>query len=82
MKQLGTYSDHAHCGMAKMRRMLRRYSDGDWPTTAQAQNLLLLQALHHGNDHRTHVCTILGAHGLPLADVSGWEYWSALYHQR
>lgn len=55
---------------------------GDWPTTTHAQNLLLLQALHHGNDHRTHVCTILGAHGLPLADVSGWEYWSATYLQR
>ena len=55
---------------------------GDRPETPHARNLLLLQALHHGNDHRTHVCTILGAQGLPLADVSGWAYWSATHHQR
>jgi uncharacterized damage-inducible protein DinB len=47
----------------------------DWPETPHARNLLLLQAFHHGNDHRTHVCTILGARGLPVPELSGWEYW-------
>lgn len=50
---------------------------GDWPGAAHAQNLLLVQALHHGNDHRTHVGTILGACDLPNVDVSGWSYWEA-----
>jgi uncharacterized damage-inducible protein DinB len=36
--------------------------------------VLLLQALHHGNDHRTHVCTILGHHGIPYGDIDVWAY--------
>lgn len=55
---------------------------GDAPATPHARNLLLLQALHHGNDHRTHVCTILGARGLPEADVSGWAYWDAVHSRQ
>ena len=47
------------------------------PDLPHAQNLLFLQAIHHGNDHRTHVCTILGARGLEVPDLSGWTYWSA-----
>lgn len=50
---------------------------GDRPEMPHARNLLLVQALHHGNDHRTHVGTILGACNLPNVDVSGWAYWSA-----
>jgi uncharacterized damage-inducible protein DinB len=45
------------------------------PDSEHAEDLLFLQAIHHGNDHRTHVCTILGAHGLPAPDLSGWTYW-------
>lgn len=48
----------------------------DWPETPHAENLLLLQALHHGNDHRTHVCTILGSLGLAAPDLDGWTYWA------
>lgn len=48
---------------------------GDWPETPHAENLLLLQAVHHGNDHRTQICTILGATGLPVPDLDGWSYW-------
>jgi len=47
------------------------------PDIPHAQNLLFLQAIHHGNDHRTHVCTILGALDLDVPDLSGWAYWSA-----
>ncbi len=47
------------------------------PEIPHAQNLLFLQAIHHGNDHRTHVCTILGALGLEVPDLSGWIYWFA-----
>lgn len=34
-----------------------------------------VQAIHHANDHRAHVGTILGAHGLPIPNGSGvWDY--------
>lgn len=53
---------------------------GDWPETPHAQNLLLLQAIHHGNDHRTHICTALSVLGLEPPDIDGWSYWFVTYH--
>lgn len=41
------------------------------------KGVVLLQALHHGNDHRTHICTILGAHGLEYGDMDVWAYGDA-----
>ena len=40
--------------------------------------VVLIQALHHGNDHRTHVCTILGQHGIPYGDMDVWAYGEAI----
>jgi uncharacterized damage-inducible protein DinB len=39
--------------------------------------VVLLQALHHGNDHRTHVCTILGAHRIEYGEMDLWAYGEA-----
>jgi uncharacterized damage-inducible protein DinB len=36
--------------------------------------MIMVQALHHGNDHRTHVCTILGRHGVPYGEMDVWAY--------
>ena len=36
--------------------------------------VVIIQALHHGNDHRTHVCTILGQHGIPYGEMDVWAY--------
>lgn len=36
--------------------------------------VVLIQALHHGNDHRTHIGTILGQHGLTYGDMDVWSY--------
>ena len=36
--------------------------------------VVLLQAMHHGNDHRTHICTILGSHGIEYGDMDVWAY--------
>ena len=36
--------------------------------------VVLVQAMHHGNDHRTHVCTVLGAHDIPYGDMDVWAY--------
>jgi uncharacterized damage-inducible protein DinB len=48
--------------------------DPPYPEIEHAVSLLLAQTVHHGEEHRAHVCTILGAHGLEGADLSGWEY--------
>jgi len=39
--------------------------------------VVLLQAIHHGNDHRTHICTILGAHGIECGAMDVWAYGNA-----
>jgi len=39
--------------------------------------VVLVQAIHHGTDHRTHMCTILGQHGIPYGDVDVWAYGQA-----
>jgi uncharacterized damage-inducible protein DinB len=50
-----------------------------WKEGAMRINVevLLVQALHHGNDHRTHICTILGLHGIPYGDMDVWAYGDA-----
>jgi len=50
---------------------------GAWPEMQHAGNLLIVQAINHGNDHRTQVCTILGALGLKVPSLDGWSYWRA-----
>ena len=39
--------------------------------------VVISQALHHGNDHRTHVCTILGHHGISYGEMDVWAYGDA-----
>ena len=36
--------------------------------------IILVQALHHGDDHRTQICTILGHHGISYGEMDVWEY--------
>lgn len=36
--------------------------------------VLLVQAIHHGNDHSTHICTVLGHHGIPYLGMNVWTY--------
>ncbi len=52
---------------------------GSWPETPHAQNLFLLQAIHHGNDHRTHICTALSVLGVEPPEIDGWSYWAAMH---
>ena len=35
---------------------------------------LLAQAIHHADDHRTHVMSVLGAHGIEGPDLDLWSY--------
>ena len=36
--------------------------------------LVMTQAIHHGNDHRTHICTILGQNRIDYGDVDVWAF--------
>ena len=47
----------------------------DYPDTDPAESMLLIQAIHHGNDHRTQICSTLGALGEEVPELDGWEYW-------
>lgn len=49
---------------------------GDYPDTPDAEGLLLIQAIHHGNDHRTQICSTLGALGEEVPELDGWSYWA------
>jgi hypothetical protein len=48
---------------------------GTRPVLPHATNLLIGQALHHGNDHRTQICTVLSANGFESPDLDFWRYW-------
>ncbi len=40
--------------------------------------VIAVQALHHGNDHRTHICTILGVHGIEYGELDVWAFGTAV----
>ncbi len=40
-----------------------------------AETLLLLQALHHGDDHRAQICSTLGAGDLEVPELDVWSFW-------
>lgn len=40
--------------------------------------LFLGQAVHHGNEHRAHICTVLGARDLPTPEIDVWAYEDSL----
>ena len=40
--------------------------------------VVLAQLLHHGNEHRAQVATILGANGIEPPPISAWRYGDAV----
>lgn len=52
--------------------MLRR--DPKDPPLGIESWILVTQFAHHGSDHRAHIGTILGAHGLAAPDLDVWAY--------
>jgi hypothetical protein len=42
--------------------------------TQVASPVVAIQALHHGNDHRTHVCTILGQNEIEVPAIDVWAF--------
>jgi uncharacterized damage-inducible protein DinB len=70
-----------------LEQTLSQFLAGDWDTEALGEGrgdegeifairagIFLTQAIHHANEHRAHVCTILGTLGHEPPDVSGWGY--------
>jgi uncharacterized damage-inducible protein DinB len=54
----------------------RDWNDEEWegyPSHFRAVGMLI-QALHHANEHRTNITTILAQHGISDVYLSGWEY--------
>jgi uncharacterized damage-inducible protein DinB len=47
----------------------------DGQTDRVAVKTLLVQAIHHGNDHRTQVCTVIGGLGMEAPDLSAWTFY-------
>lgn len=47
----------------------------DGSEDAVTTRTLLVQAIHHGNDHRTHVCTILGGLGRDAPVLDAWTFY-------
>lgn len=44
--------------------------------------VLLVQALHHGNEHRAHICTVLSSIGVTTPDLGVWDYAEATNRAR
>ena len=75
--------DHAH----RWSQALARLETGtleaqiaaheDYPEVPRAEGLLLAQAIHHGDDHRTQICSTLGALGLEVPDLDVWTFWAS-----
>jgi uncharacterized damage-inducible protein DinB len=68
----------------KWRRLLATEPDPEalikrtWPNgrpDTVTTRTLLVQAIHHGNDHRTHICTILGARGRRPPVLDAWHFY-------
>jgi uncharacterized damage-inducible protein DinB len=49
-------------------------ASGDTEVFAVRASIFYTQALHHANEHRAHICTIIGAQGHEAPDVSAWAY--------
>jgi uncharacterized damage-inducible protein DinB len=51
-------------------------AEDERPETPHGQNLLVVQAIQHGIDHRTQICTALSVLGLQPPLIDGWSYWA------
>jgi len=49
-----------------------RRDNGD--VFAVPAGIFITQIIHHANEHRAQICSILGASGLDAPDVSAWDY--------
>ena len=55
-------------------RKMPSHGDGAAGPARLPARIILIQALHHGNDHRTHICTVLGNHSLGYGEMDVWSF--------
>jgi len=55
-------------------RLISWTSEGSGAHTEVRAGLLVAQTLNHGNEHRAHICTILGSLGLEVPEIDGWSW--------
>jgi uncharacterized damage-inducible protein DinB len=53
-------------------------ADEEIPEIPHGENLLVMQAIEHGIDHRTQICTALSVSSLKPPDIDVWSYWAAV----
>ncbi|HUQ42227.1 MAG TPA: DinB family protein [Candidatus Limnocylindrales bacterium] len=51
-------------------RVIGDHAGDDWTTAG----IVLAQLVNHGNEHRAHAATILGANGLTAPKIGAWTY--------
>jgi uncharacterized damage-inducible protein DinB len=83
--EIGGLRTQVHANAARWAQILDRLELGtlrariaprdDDPGLDPAETLLVLQALHHADDHRAQVCSTLGALGLEVPDLDVWSFW-------
>jgi uncharacterized damage-inducible protein DinB len=54
--------------------VLREVDDADGFTRDATVGVRLAQALHHGSDHRSQICTALTSLGVEPPGIDLWEY--------
>lgn len=54
-------------------------AEGWRPELANAQFAIAVQALHHGVDHRTQICTALSLLNVEPPILDGWAYWAEVH---
>ena len=50
------------------------HADYDGITVTLRQSLIVVQAIHHGDDHRTQIGGILETHSIPHPNIDVWMY--------
>lgn len=88
LDELATHLGHARDGVERLFAAGETEGDrviGDTPLRRPGQPRFemaawapLTQFVHHGNDHRSQVATILSANGVPGPDLQVWPYAMAL----
>ncbi len=75
---LATLREHAERSGEELINAVGRYDpDGTTPDGdggGVKQWLIMAQAIHHGNDHRTQICTILGQNGIEYGGLDVWSF--------
>ena len=78
---LDSIAEHARRSGQRLIELAERLPDGhvlrstwrDKPFEMPAA-VLFAQVLNHGDEHRAHVCTVLGGNGIEPPEIDGWSW--------